>query len=154
MSLGSFWASWHGPGCAGEVVGVIRESLKEDIRQCYPHSIARRTMVGVPQRRASRTNDISSNEKMSYVLHKFDMIIEVFTKDWKLDSPLVEYLQTSSFYELHIGELHHLRVVLCGGWTEEITMCRRDELFKSTTIWVTVAHRTWGNLSLNLEFSV
>ena len=85
---------------------------------------------------------LSPAEKMSYALHGFDMNMEVFSKDWKLEIPILEYLSSSSLQELSIGELYRLRELIHGGWAEEITARRGDRQSESPNVWVTPAHRT------------
>ena len=58
---------------------------------------------------------LSPMKKMSYALNGFDMNMEDFTRDWKIDSPIPEYLCTSSLHELRVEDLHRLRELIRGG---------------------------------------
>ena len=59
---------------------------------------------------------LSPMEKMSYTLNGYDMNIEVFFRDWKIYSPIPEYLCTSSLHELSMRDLYRLRELIRGGW--------------------------------------
>ena len=84
---------------------------------------------------------LSSMEKMSYTLNEFDMTIEVFTRDWKIDSPIPEYLCTSSLHELSVRNLHRLRELIRRGWQEDIAARKGDGTSKSPGVWVTPTYR-------------
>lgn len=58
---------------------------------------------------------LSPVEAMSYALKLFDINMDVFTKNWTLDSPIPKHLCTSSLHELSVGELSHLRNLIYGG---------------------------------------
>ena len=81
-------------------------------------------------------------EKMSYTLNEFDMNMEVFTRVWKIDSSIPEYLCTSSLYELSVGDLHRLRKLIHRGWPLEIAARRGDGTSKSRGVWVTPTHQS------------
>lgn len=85
---------------------------------------------------------LSPAEEMSHALHGFDMNMEVFSKDWKLEIPIPEYLSSSSLHELSVDELYRLRGLIHGGWAEEITARRGDGQSEFPNVWVTPAHRT------------
>ena len=85
---------------------------------------------------------LSPMEMMSYTLNGFDMNMKVFTRYWKIDSPIPEYLCTSSLHELSVEDLHRLREFIHGGWQEEIAARRGDGTSKSPGVWVTLTHRS------------
>ena len=70
-------------------------------------------------------------KNMSYALNEFDMNIEVFTRDWKIDSPIPEYLCTSSLHELSVRDLHRLQELIRRGWQKEIAARKGDGTSKS-----------------------
>jgi hypothetical protein len=67
---------------------------------------------------------LSPVEAKSHALNEFDINIDVFSKDWNMDSPILQYLCRSSLHELSVRELRHLRNLIYGGWNEEIVVHR------------------------------
>ena len=85
---------------------------------------------------------LSPAEKMSHALNGFDVNMEVFSKAWKLEIPILEYLRRSSLQELSVDELCHIRSLIHGGWAHEITATRGDGQSESPNVWVTPALQT------------
>ena len=86
--------------------------------------------------------NLSPMEEMSYTFDGFDVNMEIFTRNWKIDSPIPEYLCTSSLHELSVGDLHRLWELINGGWPQEIAARRGNETSKSLGVWVTPTHRS------------
>ena len=86
--------------------------------------------------------NLSLMENISYTFNEFDMNMKVFTRDWKIDLLIPEYLCTSSLHELSVGDLHCLRKLIHGGWPQEIAARRGDITSKSPGMWVTPTHRS------------
>lgn len=85
---------------------------------------------------------LSPVEAMSHALNEFDINMDVFSKDWNVDSPIPEHLCRSSLHELSVGELRHLRNLIYGGWNEEIVAHRGVGESQSPRMWLTPAHRS------------
>ena len=85
--------------------------------------------------------EFSPSQKMSYVLEGFDNNMELFSKDWELESPIPKHLRTSSLHELSAEELCRLRDLLCGGWNREIAARGGDGQSESPRVWLTPQHR-------------
>ena len=81
-------------------------------------------------------------ETMSYTLNEFDMYMEVFTRNWKINLSIPEYLCRSLLHELSVRNLHRLRELIHGGWPQEIATRRGDITSKSPGVWVTPTHRS------------
>ena len=68
--------------------------------------------------------------------------MELFTRDWKIDPPIPEYLCSSSLHQLSVADLHRLYEFLQKGWTQEIVVRKGDGTSKSSCVWVTPTHRS------------
>ena len=53
--------------------------------------------------------NLSPVEAISFALNEFDINMDVFSKDWNMDSPIPQHLCGSSLHELSVGELQQLR---------------------------------------------
>ena len=84
---------------------------------------------------------LSPVQRMSYALEGFDRNMEVFSKDWEVDTPIPEHLCTSALHELSGEELCRLRDLICGVWSREIIARRGDEQCQSPHVWLTPRHR-------------
>ena len=84
---------------------------------------------------------LSPAQAMSHVLEEFDINMDIFSKDWNVETPIPEHLCRSRLHELSAGELRHLRNMLYGGWNEEIVAQRGVGESQSPRRWLTPAHR-------------
>jgi hypothetical protein len=50
-------------------------------------------------------NNLSLVEAISFALNEFNINMDVFSKDWNVDSPIPQHLCRSSLHELSVGEL-------------------------------------------------
>jgi hypothetical protein len=81
-------------------------------------------------------NNLSPVEAMSHALNEFNINMDVFSKDWNVDSPTPQHLCKSSLHELSVRELQHLRNLIYGGWNEEIVAHRGVGESQSLRIWL------------------
>ena len=88
---------------------------------------AARTVQLVVLRLASQNvhlmkNSSSPVEATSFVLTDFDINMNVFNKDWNVDSPIPQHLYRRSLHELSARDLQHLRNLFYGDWYAEIVV--------------------------------
>lgn len=151
--FGLLWASSCGPRCFAKVACGFGSVLTK------PQEIIAHMMQFATIRLASYNMELvigmlSFEFKMLYMLQGSDMNLKVFTKNWKIYSPFLEYFCTILLHKRSVEKLHQLWAVFCGGWMVKITTHRRDMLSMSTSVWVTQAHCTWGKSISNIKLLV
>ena len=131
---------------------TLSKNIRENVAYTMQHAALRLASHDVQ----FVDKDLSSIEKKRCILQKFDTNMNIFTRNWKIDSPIPDYLCTSSLHELSVEDLHHLRELIHGGWTYEITARRGHRTSNSLNVWITPTHRGWGTslLPSNLIFQL